>query len=39
VLSLRCCDGHYGRPEVMTFCEANVVDDIFGLTGNAVLSR
>ena len=32
-------DGHYGRPEVMAWCEANAVDDIFGLPGNAVLSR
>ena len=30
-------DGHYGRPEVMTWCEANGVDYIFGLPGNAVL--
>ena len=32
-------DGHYGRPEVMAWCEANAVDYIFGLPGNAVLSR
>jgi len=32
-------DGHYGRPEVMAWCEANDVDFIFGLPGNAVLSR
>jgi hypothetical protein len=32
-------DGHYGRPEVMTWCEANGVDYIFGLPGNAVLDR
>ena len=32
-------DGHYARPEVMTWCEANAVDYIFGLPGNAVLSR
>src|SRR5712664_1591070 len=32
-------DGHYGRPEVMAWCEANAVDYIFGLSGNAVLSR
>src|SRR6195952_4311125 len=32
-------DGHYGRPEVMTWCEANAVEYIFGLPGNAVLSR
>jgi len=32
-------DGHYGRPEVMAWCEANAVGYIFGLPGNAVLSR
>ena len=32
-------DGHYGRPEVMAWCEANDVDYVFGLPGNAVLSR
>jgi hypothetical protein len=32
-------DGHYGRPEVMAWCEANAVDYIFGLPGNAVLNR
>lgn len=32
-------DGHYGRPEVMAWCEANGVDYIFGLPGNAVLAR
>jgi len=32
-------DGHYGRPEVMAWCEANAVDYIFGLPGNAGLSR
>jgi len=32
-------DGHYGRPEVMAWCEANSVDFIFGLPGNAVLAR
>ncbi|MCW3477888.1 IS1380 family transposase [Limobrevibacterium gyesilva] len=32
-------DGHYGRPEVMARCEANAVDFILGLPGNAVLSR
>jgi hypothetical protein len=32
-------DGHYARPEVMAWCEANEVDFIFGLAGNAVLSR
>ncbi len=28
---------HYGRPEVMEWCEANDVDYIFGLSGNDVL--
>ncbi len=32
-------DGHYGRPEVMAWCEANDIDFIFGLPGNAVLAR
>ncbi len=32
-------DGHYGRPEVMAWCEVSAVDYIFGLPGNAVLSR
>ena len=32
-------DGHYGRPEIMVWCEANGVDYILGLPGNAVLSR
>ena len=32
-------DGHYARPEVMAWCEANGVDYVFGLPGNAVLSR
>jgi Transposase DDE domain group 1 len=32
-------DGHYGRPEVMAWCEANGIDYIFGLPGNAVLDR
>jgi hypothetical protein len=32
-------DGHYGRPEVMAWCEANGLDYIFGLPGNAVLNR
>jgi hypothetical protein len=32
-------DGHYGRPEVMAWCEANAVDYILGLPGNAVLDR
>jgi hypothetical protein len=30
-------DGHYGRPEVMQWCEANGVDFIFGLPCNDVL--
>ena len=32
-------DSHYGRPEVMAWCEANGVDYILGLSGNAVLGR
>jgi hypothetical protein len=32
-------DGHYGRPEVMAWCEANGVDYILGLAGNAILDR
>jgi hypothetical protein len=32
-------DSHYGRPEVMAWCEANAVRDLFGLSGNAVLAR
>jgi hypothetical protein len=32
-------DGHYGRPEVMAWCESNGVDYILGLPGNAVLDR
>ena len=32
-------DGHYGRPEVMEWCDDNGVDFIFGLSGNAVLDR
>src|SRR4051794_21988265 len=32
-------DGHYGRPEVMAWCEANGVDYILGLPGNVVLDR
>jgi hypothetical protein len=32
-------DGHYGRPEVMAWCEANDIDYILGLPGNAVLDR
>jgi hypothetical protein len=30
-------DGHYGRPEVMAFCEAAAVNYVFGLPTNAVL--
>ena len=30
-------DGHYGRPEVMAWCEANAVSYILDLSGNAVL--
>jgi hypothetical protein len=32
-------DGHYGRPEVMAWCEANGVAYILGFPGNAVLDR
>ena len=32
-------DGHYGRPEVMEWCENNGVDYVFGLPGNRVLQR
>ncbi len=32
-------DGHYGRPQVMAWCEANGIDFIFGLPGNPVLDR
>ena len=30
-------DGHYGRPEVMAWCESNAVSYILGLPGNGVL--
>jgi hypothetical protein len=30
-------DGHYGRPEVMSFCEAARVDYVFGLPTNTTL--
>jgi hypothetical protein len=30
-------DSHYGRPEVMDFCENNGVDYFLGVSGNAVL--
>ena len=32
-------DGHYGRPEVMDWCENNAIDYVFGLPGNATLDR
>jgi hypothetical protein len=32
-------DGHYGRPEVMAWCEANGVDYIFGLAANVAVDR
>jgi hypothetical protein len=32
-------DSHYGRREVMTWCEANGLHYIFGLSGNAVLDQ
>jgi hypothetical protein len=32
-------DGHYGRHEVMAWCEAHGVDYILGLPGNPVLDR
>jgi Transposase DDE domain group 1 len=32
-------DGHYGRPEVMEWCEKNGINYIFGLPGNVVLDR
>jgi hypothetical protein len=32
-------DGHYGRPEVMDFCDKSGIDFIFGVSGNAVLDR
>ena len=32
-------DGHYSRPEVMAWCEANGIGYIFGLPGNAALDR
>jgi Transposase DDE domain group 1 len=32
-------DGHYGREEVMTWCENYGIDYIFGLSGNVVLDR
>ena len=32
-------DSHYGRAEVMAWCEGNGVDYVFGLPGNRVLQR
>jgi hypothetical protein len=32
-------DGHYGRPQVMQWCEDNGVTYVFGLPGNQVLHR
>ncbi len=32
-------DGHYGRHEVMSWCEANGLKYIFGLSGNAILDK
>jgi hypothetical protein len=32
-------DSHYGRPEVMAWCESNGVAYIFGLAGNPVVDR
>src|SRR6478735_10034662 len=32
-------DSHYGRAEVMAWCEANGLDYIFGLAGNTALDR
>ena len=32
-------DGHYGRPEVMAWCEVNSVSYILGLPGNNVVRR
>src|SRR6202012_1508780 len=32
-------DGHYGRPEVMAWCEDQGIDYVFGLPGNAVVDR
>jgi hypothetical protein len=32
-------DGHYGRPEVLAWCEDTGIDYVFGLPGNAVLAR
>jgi hypothetical protein len=32
-------DSHYGRPELMEWCDENRIDFVFGLPGNAVLDR
>ena len=32
-------DGHYARPEAMTWCEQNGIDYIFGLAGTKPLAR
>ncbi|MGY3078032.1 hypothetical protein ACVWZZ_004440 [Bradyrhizobium sp. LM6.10] len=32
-------DGHYARPEAMTWCENNGIDYIFGLSGTKPLVR
>ena len=32
-------DGHYARPEVMDWCDASGIGYVFGLPGNAVLTR
>src|ERR1700704_2689869 len=32
-------DGHYGRPQVMEWCDENGIDFVFGLPGNTVLDR
>jgi hypothetical protein len=32
-------DSHYGRPEVMDWCEENAIDFVFGLSGNDRLRR
>jgi hypothetical protein len=32
-------DSHYGRPEVMAFCEAHGIRYVFGLAGNEVLRK
>jgi Transposase DDE domain group 1 len=32
-------DSHYGRPDVMDFCDENGIDYVFGLAGNDVLRR